>query len=316
MKNSGNGSSRMKILLTGGAGFIGAHLCKALLDAGNEVTVFDNLSAGKKENVDARAKLVIGDICKKEEIFAAAKGHYVIFHFAAEPSVLKSFTDPAATQRINVQGTQNTLDAAAKAGAKKFVFASTSAVYGEAKTIPTPESAPTLPISNYGASKLAGEKLGMLYAKEQGMDFLTIRYANIYGPLSNHGVMFDFYCKLKKNASALEILGDGKQAKSYLFISDAIDATLAAFSAAKSGFDVYNIGSSSQTDVDAIAKILCKELHLSSKLSHTGGKRGWEGDVPLMLLSQEKLCKSGWKEKVGMEEGIRQYVKWLSAQKI
>jgi UDP-glucose 4-epimerase len=306
----------MKILLTGGAGFIGSHLCKALLDAGNEVAVFDNLSAGKKENVDARAKFVMGDICKKDAISSAAKGHDAIFHFAAEPSVLKSFEDPAATRRINVLGTENVLEAARRAGAKKFVFASTSAVYGEAKAMPTPEEAPTVPISNYGISKLEGERLGAKYAPEYGIDFLTLRYANIYGPLSTHGVMYDFYCKLKKNPLKLEILGDGKQSKSYLYISDAISATLAAFSHSSSGFDAYNIGSRSQTDVVSIAKMLCGELHLSPKFSYAGGSRGWAGDVPLMLLSQDKLLRTGWKEKIGMEEGIRKYVNWLSVQNI
>ncbi|NYZ75685.1 SDR family NAD(P)-dependent oxidoreductase [Candidatus Micrarchaeota archaeon] len=304
------------ILITGGSGFIGSNLANYFISKGYDVTVFDNLSSGKVENLTSNLNkrnfnLIRGDVRDKEFINSSMKGVEEVYHLAADPSVKDSATNPEGSFRINVDGTFNVLEAARKNDVKKIVFTSSSTVYGETKVLPTPEEHPEIPISNYAASKVAGEVYISSYASTYGIKGVVLRLANIFGPPSAHGVMYDFYKKLLADPQKLEILGDGKQSKSYLYISDCIDAIVLASSKQKKVYDYFNVGSAEMTTVDEVAKSMCSVLGIKPKFEHTGGKRGWTGDVVKMLLSTEKIEKLGWKKKVSLKEGVKRYIEWL-----
>lgn len=304
----------MRIVVTGGAGFIGSHICDFLLAGSHDVLVVDNLSSGKMANL-AGVGIAIKDITK-DDLAPDFFGADAVFHYAADPEVRRSTSLPEETFRTNVRGTLSVLEACRKSDVKKIVFASTSTVYGEAKTLPTPESSPCEPISNYGASKLAGEAYCFSYAGTYGLKVTILRYANIFGPRSSHGVTYDFYRKLCENKKTLEILGDGRQKKSYLYISDAVEATIAAFECQQSKVEAYNIGSYKNVTVAELAKTVCAHLGATPKFEYTGGHRGWEGDVAEMLLDGKKISSLGWNEKTEFKEGIARYLDWLGSGKI
>lgn len=304
----------MKAVVTGGAGFIGSHLADALIAKGYETTVIDNLISGRKENINQRANFVNKDIVK-DAIDTELRDAAAVFHLAADPSVKMSAVNPRASFDLNVLGTFNILEACRKADIKRLVFTSTSTVYGEAKVIPTPETYPCEPISNYAASKLANEAYCASYAHSYGIKATVLRYANIFGPRSTHGVMYDFFHKLKRNPNQLEILGNGKQEKSYLYIDDTIAATLIVYEKQTALYDVFNVGSRKKFTVDQIAKLMCSMLDVKPKFTYTGGERGWVGDVKEMLLDVKKLEKFGWKERTSFEDGVRKYLNWLAAPK-
>lgn len=307
------------ILVTGGCGFIGSHLVDALLDRGNEVTVLDNLSSSTMEYVQPHAgkkefRFVKGDIRDFATVRKLCSGRDIVLHFAAQPDVRLSLTHPLEDHETNVKGTLNVLEGMRTQGVPSLVFASTSTVYGQATVIPTPEDYPIAPISNYGASKSACEVYMMSYSSCYNMRCVSLRYANIFGPRSDHGVVYDFFSKLRKDPNSLEILGNGRQIKSYLYITDCIEATLLAAekSSRKEGFEAYNVGSSEQLEVNEIAKIVADELRIPSvKFTYTGGRQGWVGDVTEMLLDLERIEALGWKPQVDIREGIRRYVEWL-----
>ncbi|MBI5158751.1 NAD-dependent epimerase/dehydratase family protein [Candidatus Micrarchaeota archaeon] len=300
----------MSVLVTGGAGFIASHLVDVLVSKQSNIVVLDDLSSGKKENVNKKAKLIVKDIVR-DDIDSAFKGVSTVFHFAADPLVKESAENPAHSFNINVSGTFRVLEACRKNNVKKIVFASTSTVYGDAAVIPTPETALLEPVSNYGASKLANEAYVSSYCHTYGMRGVSLRFANIFGPRSTHGVMKDFFFKLKKNAKQLEILGDGKQDKSYLFVSDCIEAILLASEKSAKAYSAFNVGSSDKMKVLEVARIVCEIMRVSPDFSFTGGKRGWVGDVPVMLLDTKKICALGWKQKTSFKQGVKKYVEWL-----
>ncbi len=239
-------------------------------------------------------------------------GNDAVFHMAADPDVRSSARIPTKSFNLNVIMTFRLLEACRKGDIKHLVFASTSTVYGDADVIPTPEDYPCEPISNYGASKLACEAYCSAYAHSYGMKATMVRYANIFGERSSHGVMYDFYNKLKKNPKKLEILGDGKQTKSYLHVDDCVSATLTAFEKQDKIHDIFNVGSSEKHNVDEIAKLVCDAMKLKPEFKYAGGTRGWTGDVKLMLLDVNKIESLGWKQKISFQEGVKRYVKWLS----
>lgn len=304
----------MRILVTGGAGFVGSHLVGALEGKG-EVVVFDDFSSGRKEFLrEVNVKIVVGDIRSFEEIRKACKEVDVVYHFAADPDVRKSSKEPLGNFRIDVLGTLNVLEASRLNNVKEIVFASSSVVYGKAR-IPTPENAPIAPVSNYGAAKAASEHYVSTYSQLYGIRAIVLRYANIIGPRLTHGVIYDFYQKLKKNLKKLEIFGDGNQEKSYLNVDDAVEATLFAVQKTKKDFDVLNIGSEEQITVKKIARLVVSALGLENvQYKYTGGKIGWPGDVPIMLLSIEKLKSLGWEPRFRVEKSIIHTVDWLKTQ--
>ena len=301
----------MRCVVTGGAGFIGSHLTDALLEQGHDVLVIDNLSSGKKEYLNKKAEFFKADI--NSDLSSSLKGAEVVFHLAADPDVRASSDDSNPSFRNNVIGTHTLLESCRKADVKSFLLASTSAVYGEAEIIPTPENCLCQPISNYAASKIANEVYLSSYCSTYGLQGTVVRYANIFGERSTHGVMVDFYNKLKKNPKELEILGNGKQDKSYLYASDCISATITAFEKQKKQYDIFNVGSGSKVTVDTLAKILSKKMHLSPRFHYTGSDRGWAGDVRLMLLDTKKIKSLGWVEKLSFEQGLDRYISWLSS---
>ena len=297
-------------VVTGGAGFIGSHLVDALVARGDRVTVIDNLSAGTRENLarhleNGAVTLVTADLLE-DGWEDHLEGADMVFHLAADPDVRQSAVTPGQQVQQNIVATERVLDAVRHHGVCNIAFTSTSTVYGEASVIPTPEEyTPLEPISVYGATKLACEALISAYSHSYGIRSTSFRFANIIGPRSGHGVIPDFVRKLRENPRELEILGDGSQTKSYLEVSQCVQAMLFAVDHAREPVNVYNIGSEDWIDVTAIADIVVRALGLSRvKYRYTGGERGWVGDVPRMLLSIDRLKALGWKPGMGSRESV------------
>jgi len=314
-----------RVLVTGGAGFIGSHLVDRLMTQNCEVTVLDNLSSGSLNNTkrwlyNQNFTFVEGDLKNPLSKEKATQHADLVFHFAANPEVRVGETDPRIHFEENLIATFNLLEAVRKKrAARTIVFASTSTVYGEATVLPTPEDyGPSIPISTYGASKQGAESLMSAYAYTFDLRVLILRFANIVGPRATIGVILDFIRKLRENSSRLEILGDGTQKKSYLYIDDCIDAIFFAanrFLEGNEKVDIYNVGSADQVAVKGIAQVVAEEMGITPpKLVFTGGVdggRGWKGDVKNMHLSIEKLLRTGWKPRYGSEEAVRASVKKL-----
>ncbi len=309
-----------QVLVTGGAGFIGSYLVDALMKQNGSVCVLDNLSSGNLKNINqwlgnSGFKFQKGDLLNREDAEKAVEDCEVVFHLAANPEVRLSSVAPEVHFDQNVVATFNLLEAVRRFGkAKFFVFTSSSTVYGDVSQIPTPEDyAPLEPISVYGASKLASEALVMAYANTYGFNAVIYRFANIVGPRSKHGVIYDFIRKLHYNPYELEILGDGTQSKSYLYIDDCIDAILFSYAKAKRYVEVYNLGSEDRIDVTLIAHIVTEEMGLRKvQFRFTGGidgGRGWKGDVKHMLLAIEKLRSIGWTPRLSSAEAVRKTVR-------
>lgn len=307
------------ILVTGGAGFIGSHLTEELLKEGHKIAVLDNFSNGKIENIqhlldNPSVTLIKMDLKKPRKLVQIVKTSDTIFHLAANPEVKIGETDPKTHFEENILATFNLLEAVRKSGKPKtLVFASTSTVYGEAKLVPTREDyGPLIPISTYGASKLACEALIGSYAYTFNHRALILRLANIVGPRSNHGVIVDFIKKIKANPQQLEILGDGHQEKSYMYISDCIEAIMhvtEAFAKGTQKVDIYNVGSDDKITVAQIAKIVSEEMKTPNlECKFTGGVdggRGWKGDVKIMQLSNDRLLRTGWKQTHSSKQAVR-----------
>jgi UDP-glucose 4-epimerase len=308
-----------KVLVTGGAGFIGSHLVDSLIGRGIEVRVVDNLSSGDLKNIepwldDSRFEFFQGDLKDASTASRSIDGVEAVFHLAANPEVRVAEVDPSIHLHENLLATFNVLEAMRKTGtAGVMAFFSSSTVYGEPKKIPTPEDyAPLVPISVYGASKLGCEALISSYCHTFGMRGLVFRLANIVGGRSGHGVIVDFIRKLRKNPMELEILGDGSQSKSYLYVEDLAEAVFVALEGFLKGgkFDLYNVGSLDRVNVRRIGEMVCNEMGLEDvKLRFTGGVdggRGWMGDVKTMLISTTKLLDLGWRPKFNSEEAVKQ----------
>ncbi len=313
----------MRFLVTGGAGFIGSHLVDALMKSGNEVRVLDDLSAGSLENIklwleNDQFGFIKGDMRNPEVVEEAVKGVEAVFHLAANPEVRIGSQSPELLYETNVLATYNLLNAIKGSDVKFLVFTSSSTVYGDAEVIPTPEDyAPLEPISVYGGAKLAAEALISGYAHTFGFKALIFRLANIIGERSNHGVIYDFIIKLRKNPEELEILGDGTQRKSYLHVSDTVEGILQIFEHFRKGdrtVDFYNLGNDDWITVREIAEIVSEEMGLKPKFRFTGGVdggRGWKGDVKFMRLSIEKAKKTGWGPRLNSYEAVRRTVREL-----
>lgn len=296
------------IVVTGGAGFIGSHVVDKLIES-DEIIVIDNFSSGKEEFVNPEAKIVKADI-SSEDVTEYISGAEEVWHIAANPDVRIGAENPDEIYRNNILATYRLLESMRKTKVSRIIFTSTSTVYGEAKVIPTPEDYPTHPISIYGASKLACEALIESYCHTFDMQAWIYRFANVIGRRSTHGVIYDFMMKLRRNPKELEILGNGEQNKSYIYISDCVDAMFAGLKA-NERVNIFNIGSEDQVKVRRIAEIVCEELDLNPNFRFTGGDRGWKGDVPVMLLSIEKLKRIGWRPKYSSEEAVRMAVRDL-----
>ena len=310
------------VLVTGGAGFIGSHLVDSLMSRDCKVHVLDNLTGGSLENVKKwldhpRFRFIHGDLLSKADIEAAVEGCEYVFHLAANPEVRLGSVAPNVHFEQNTVATFNLLEAVRKAGTvKSLVFTSSSTVYGDALEIPTPEDyTPLEPISIYGASKLASEAIIMAYAHTYGFKATIFRLANIIGPRSKHGVIYDFVFKLKKNPRELEILGDGTQAKSYLHVDDCVEGMLCGLEKSRKTVEVFNLGSEDWVDVKTIANIVVEEMGLKNvAFFFTGGVdggRGWKGDVKYMLLAIDKIKALGWKPALNSAQAVRATAKTI-----
>lgn len=308
----------MRVLVTGGAGFIGSHLVDALISCGDEVIVIDNLTRGIVENVsrwmeNKRFKFVKGDVTDIDLMLSIVRGCDVVFHLSANPEV--KIGDPSDHFRNNLYATYIVLEAMRVNNVRKIVFTSSSTVYGEAKILPTPEDySPLVPISVYGACKLGSESLIIGYSMTYGFNSIILRLANIVGSRSRHGVIVDFIKKLLKDSSRLEILGDGEQTKSYLHVTDCIEAMVKTFENISEDIQIYNVGSDDAISVKTIAKIVIQELNLDDvKIEYKDefGGRGWIGDVRKMLLDISKIKSIGWRPRYNSSEAVRLAVREL-----
>jgi UDP-glucose 4-epimerase len=314
----------MKAVVTGGAGFIGSHVVEYLVNKGFEVVVVDNLSSGSLENINhlirgGKVKLLIKDLkIFDNELREALKGATTVYHFAANPEVRVSITEPRTHFDENVLVTFNVLEYCRLNDIAEVVFASSSTVYGDAQIFPTPEEYPARPISIYGVSKLLSENLITGYSDIYGVRALILRFANIVGPRQTHGVIVDFIKKLRKNPEVLEILGDGTQRKSYLHVNDLIDGMRTALEYLRSSsnkYEVFNVGNVDWITVKEIADLVVEEMGLRNvKYVYnpaTLDGRGWVGDVKLMLLDVRKLMSLGWKPRLTSKEALREAIRWV-----
>ncbi len=304
----------MKILITGGAGFIGSNLVEKLAEK-NEVIVIDNLSGGRKEFIEPfldKVKFYKVDLLNNVNDYFS--GVEEVWHLAADPSVKDSSIQ---TFFRDLEITKNVLEASRKNKVKRILFTSSSTVYGESK-LNTPENCETKPISFYGGTKLACESLISNYCSLYKIQGFLFRLANIIGKNSTHGVIYDFVGKLSKNEEELKILGDGKQTKSYLSVSDCINGMLIARDKAKEKINIFNLGSRDKTNVKEIAEIVVEEMISSGllqkkpKFKFTGGVdngKGWKGDIKEMLLDISKLEKLGFKPKNSSKQAVREAVR-------
>ncbi|KYH24949.1 GDP-L-fucose synthase [Halalkalicoccus paucihalophilus] len=293
-----------RLLITGGAGFIGSHLTERLLADGNEVVVLDNFANSESAGVPDGAELIEGDLTDSavanEAIDSDLDG---VFHLAARKSV--NDEHPRGQFEANAAMTYNVLEAMDRAGVSEVAFTSSSTVYGEAPR-PTPEDyAPAEPISVYAASKIADESLLSTYAHTHGMQVWTFRFANIVGPHLRGAVIPDFVEKLRANPETLTILGNGLQEKSYMYIEDCLDAMEHVIEHADRPVNTFNLGTRTTTSVNRIADIVSDELGLDPEYEYTGGERGWTGDVPKMRLSIEKLTGLGWDVDLESDRAVR-----------
>ena len=310
-----------RVAITGGCGFIGSHIVDLVALCNPEkIIVIDDLSAGttlifiepyiESGLVEFHQK----DIRDKVAMAQLLASTPVVFHLAAQPSVPFSVNNPYEDFMINVVGTQNILEALRVHENPLLVFAASGGtIYGEAEIIPTDEKYKLEPISNYGAAKAASEMYLSSYSSLYNFRTISLRLGNIYGPRSSHGVMYDFYHKLMKTPESLEILGDGQQKKSYLYIADVLNAVDLLVSKELNGFNAYNVASRRSTSVNEIADIIIDFLSLKSEKAFTGGNRGWKGDVIHAEGDIQKLVSLGWEAKTTISEGIKAYITSLQS---
>jgi UDP-glucose 4-epimerase len=298
------------ILVTGGAGLVGSHLAARLLDRGATVRVADDLSKGDRDRVPDDADFVEADLTDSDDVAEAVTGDLdVVFHFAAYTDT--NYDDDRELFEDNTAMTYNVLERMHEVGVDQFAFTSSSTVYGEA-TRPTPENyAPLEPISIYGSSKLADEALISTYAHSYGVQSWVFRFANIVGPHQRGNVIPDFIQKLDDDPSELEILGDGRQEKSYMHVSECVDAIQYVVEHADDDLNVFNLGTRTTTSVTTIADIIADELGVDPDYAYTGGDRGWTGDVPKMRLSIERLADLGWEPSIESDEAVRRSAREL-----
>jgi len=308
----------MNYFITGGAGFIGSHLVRTLLteEKNARVVIYDNFSSGKMwhlEGFEQNHNLLIvrDDIKNKENLQRAMSGTNVVYHFASNPDIAKAVTQPDIDFWEGTYLTNNVLEAMRINGVKKLLYASGSGVYGDVGLVELQEDySPMLPISTYGASKLSCEAMICAYCYMFGITASAFRLANVVGPHQTHGVGYDFVRRLMSNSRELQILGDGKQRKSYIHVSDVISATRLLEKRVPDGFSYYNVATLDYISVTEIADIVVSIMGLKNVIyKYTGGDRGWEGDVPIVCLNSNKIRLFGWTNAYSTKEAIYSSVK-------
>lgn len=310
------GIDALKALIAGGAGFIGSHFTDALLKRPDVegVTLFDNFSSGREwhyahHSGDARLKVVRGQVEDTPALAEAMAGHSLVIHLASNPDIAKAMTEPAIDFHQGTALTHSVVEACRLAQVKRLLYASGSGVYGELGILEAREDhGPLIPVSTYGASKLAGEALIASYCAMFGLTACAFRFGNVVGPRQTHGVGFDFVRRLRADPTKLRILGDGSQSKSYIHVSDVVRAVLLAYETEKAPFRPFNVATGDYITVREIADLAveCAGLPQGSvKYELTGGDRGWKGDVPIVRLSTERICSLGWRCERPTREALR-----------
>jgi len=306
----------MKAFITGGAGFIGSHLVDTLLGDNHSVTVYDNLSSGNKTFIQHHLKqkefhFIQADLLNLKRVKQELPDHDIVFHLAANPHVRLGETQTDLDLNQGIVATYNVLEAMRQTDIKKIVFSSSSVVYGETTEPSLPETyGPTLPISMYGAGKLGAEGLISAFCGTFDFQAWMYRFANVVGARGTHGVIVDFIEKLRKDPQELEILGDGKQCKPYLYVSDCVDGILYGYTHSNEKMNLFNLSCDTTTTVTRIAEMVTEEMGLSDvTFKYTGGIRGWKGDVPRFELNASKINKLGWKATLTSDEAVRKAIK-------
>jgi len=308
-------------LVTGASGFIGSNLVDRLLEAGVRVVGYDNMSTGMEEFLDEahrnqKFRFVRGDLLDAALLREKMADTDFVFHMAANADIRFGLQHPRKDLEQNTIATFNVLEAMRATGVRKIAFPSTGPVYGEAKTIPTPEDAPfPIQTSLYGASKLACEGLISAYCEGYGMQSWIFRFVSILGERYTHGHVFDFYHKLLKDPSRLQVLGNGHQRKSYLYIQDCLNAVFRAIVHADEKVNVFNLGAEDYCEVRDSVRWITADLGLSPKIEYTGGDRGWIGDNPFIFLDTERIRSLGWKQHVSIRDGVSRTIDWLKSNK-
>jgi UDP-glucose 4-epimerase len=305
-----------RFFVVGGAGFIGSHFTDRLLgDPGvRQVTLYDNFSSGREwhyapHRADARLRVVRGDVKDVEALRRAMDGHEVVIHLASNPDIARAATEPDIDFREGTNLTQNVVEAMRTGSAKRILYASGSGIYGDLGELEVPEDhGPLLPISTYGASKLAGEALITAYCHMFGLSGCAFRFGNVVGPRQTHGVGFDFVRRLLKDPGTLPILGDGTQSKSYIHVRDVVEAVLTAHEKTEAPFQAYNVATGDYITVREIAELAVEVLRLPAgrtRLVFGTGNRGWKGDVPVVRLDTERIKSLGWRCQRTTREALR-----------
>jgi UDP-glucose 4-epimerase len=309
---SGATADMRRTFIAGGAGFIGSHVARRLLqEPDHEVVVFDNLSSGSEAYLTdvldhERLRFVVGDLKDVDAVTESMRGCGRMFLFAANPDIAKAVQEPSIDFWQGTFLTNNAIEAARINGVRQIIYSSGSGVYGDRGSIPVTEDfGPLYPVSTYGASKLGCEAMLSAYAHMFGIPAIVFRFANVVGPRQTHGVTYDFVRKLLADPARLVIQGDGRQSKSYIHVSDVVDAMLLLVGKDFGGFDVWNAGTEDYITVREIADLCCERLGLADvAYDFTGGARGWKGDVPVVRFDTQKIRALGWSNRFTSREAL------------
>lgn len=307
----------MSTLVTGGAGFIGSHLCEQLIKNNKTVICLDNLNLGSKKNVQhlLNNKLFIfkeGNVLDKELMKQLCQQYSVktLYHFAANSDIQAGGNNLNIDLDNTFQTTINCLDCIQKYGVEQFIFASSSAVYGDYGALITEESGPCRPISFYGAAKLASEHYIHAMLEQCSFKAWIIRFPNVVGKRLTHGVIYDFINKLHKNPNELEILGDGNQCKPYMIVDDLLNGIFLAQKKLNDPFNVINLGVDTATTVTHIATLLINYMNLKNvNITYTGGRIGWTGDVANFKYDLTKMNQLGWQPTLTSDQAVQYCIK-------
>lgn len=302
----------MRLLVTGGAGFIGSHLCDALIARGHQITVVDNLVLGRKENIshlfdNSQFSFIEADLLDMDlmrQIFTEGKFD-MVYHLAANSDIQKGGKDPMVDYNLTFNTTFNVLQLLKEFEIKKFFFASTSAIFGETYDVLNEDYGPLKPVSNYGAGKLASEAFISAFSSTYGIQTWITRFPNVVGERFTHGVIYDFIHKLQQNPKELEVLGNGEQCKPYVYVKDLVEGILYVIDHANEPYNVYMLGSDTRTKVKEIAAMVIEEMGLQAHVRYTGGDRGWVGDVPEFRYDLTKVNILGWVAPHNSNESVR-----------
>jgi len=304
----------LRVFIAGGAGFIGRNLVRRLLaSSDNQITVFDNLSSGKESNLPSSSQLALikADTLDLTALKRAVAGHDIVFHLSTNPDTARGLRETDLDLKQGIIATYNVLESMRVNGVKRIVFPSGSGVYGEVgDRIVAEDYGPLLPISMYGATKLAAEAMISCFCHAFDMQGYILRLGNVVGNGLTHGVVFDFVRKLKAGEKVLTVLGDGNQTKPYIHVQDVIDAMFLLIERARDRVNLFNVATDDWPTVSWIAQTVIDEMSLKqTKIEYTGGDRGWKGDVPIIKLDTSKIKKLGWKNQYSSKEAIRNAIR-------